>query len=151
MALSNLFKTEEPKPIEPQKKERKKPYDLWLDLTNEYEGEDFFDFYKKDLNTTNNYSLTIKELKEYYEGESVYKYYPYSLPFKIEGNEVYSYMKKDEWILIGKVRDNDMQFLERSKYQQLFFYPNIYKEVSEDGVEKYEDEPFFNLKIRMPG
>lgn len=152
MKLFNLFKKEEPKeeitPAEPPKK--KKAYDMWLELTDEDQAEDFFKHYKKDMNTMSDYSLTVKELKEYYDGEYVYKYFPYSLPFKIEGNEVYSYIKENDWILIGKIREGEMQYLEKSKYQMLFLYPNIYKIVSEDGIDKVEDDPYFNLKLRMP-
>ena len=126
-----------------------KPYTKLIYLYDGEEAERFFKAYRHDMDEDDDYFLSNKELKEDFY-DNVYRYFPYQLPFKIENErDVYSWISEDEWIFIGKVSRQDLQYLNDSKYQQLFLYANIYKYVTDENVEKIEDDPFFALKVRV--
>lgn len=110
--------------------------------------EEFFKAYKRDFNTTDEYTLPAKELKEYHDGEKVYKYYPYEIPFKIEGNEVYSYIKEEQWIKVGELTDKDAEKVNtHTSYLKIF--QNIYKDVWDGEITKEEDDPFFAITVKV--
>ena len=121
---------------------------LWIHGTDE--AETFFKAYKEDLWENEDYHLPAKDLHEMYEDEKVFKYDPYDLPFKIEGQKVYSWIDKDEWIYIGSIKRQDTDDLERSLSTTLYLYPNIFKYVTEGSIEKDEDEHYFGLEVTLP-
>lgn len=116
--------------------------DYWLvDTENENK---ILKFYKEELDENDDYRLPAKELKEDFEGEKVYKYEPYELPLRMEGREVYSKTDGD-WIRIGRLKktadisEGDLK---------LYLYPNEYKYVTEDGIDKEKDDPYFGIECR---
>ena len=108
-------------------------------------AENFLDAYRRDLNKTDWYQLTNKELKEDFEGEKVYKYYPYKLDFELRGCDVYAPLKK-EMVKIGTVTEEQAEIIQKD-YGSLRFFANIYKEVY-DTVEIIEDDPLFGFYVR---
>lgn len=130
-------------------KEEKKPEPItftgMIYLTDEEHEDDFFDAYKKDFNTTDDYKLTKAELKENFECDKVYKYYPYKLDYEIVGNDVLAPLK-GEMVKIGSLTDEQVEIINKDG-GVLSLYQNIYKEVF-DTVEIVEDDPFFGFYIR---
>lgn len=106
----------------------------------------FFNFYKDELEENDEYNLTAKELKEDYMDEKVWKYAPYDLPFRTEGDEVYSVLN-DEWVRIGKIKSRDVSKLEEGEVT-LALYPKIYKYVTEEGIQRESDTPYFALTVK---
>lgn len=99
--------------------------------------------YRDCLDEDDTYNLPAKELKEYYEGERIYKYYPVELPLKMDGHDVYSYRKEDQWEKIGRVKRN----ADLNGKLVLNLYPNIYKRVREDGIEKDSGDSYFGVEM----
>ena len=92
--------------------------------------------YKHDFIENDDYHLSAKELKEDYCNEKVYQYEPMILPLKLDGLDVYSYIDKDEWIKVGRLKKNadiDGKLILR-------LFPNTYKYVTENSVEKENEE-----------
>lgn len=104
--------------------------------------EDFVKCYKKDFSKTDWYTMSAKELKEYHEGERVYKYYPLNVNYKIEGNDVLAELK-GEYVKIGTLTDEQIEYI-NSHFSRLNIYMNEYKDV-EDTIEHYEGDPFFGF------
>lgn len=104
--------------------------------------EDFVKYYKQDFNKDETYQLSAKELKEDYEGERIYKYYPFKLDYKIEGNDVLAELK-DEYVKIGTLTDEQIEYIS-SHFSRLNIYMDEYKDV-EDTIEHYEGDPFFGF------
>lgn len=122
-------------------------YEMVYPFDQEHE-EEFIKAYKRYFNTTDEYTLPAKELKEYHDGEKVYKYYPYEIPFKIEGNEVYSYIKENQWIKVGEMTDKDAEKVNtHTSYLKIF--QNIYKDVWDGEITKEEDDPFFAITVKV--
>lgn len=145
--MFNLFKKKEapkPKPIEPVKPKPVTNTGMIYPSDQQY-AEEFFNAYKKDLNKTDWYTLTAKELKEDFEGEKVYKYYPYKLDYELRGCDVYAPLKK-EMVKIGTVTEEQAKIIQKD-YGSLRFFANIYKEVY-DTVEIIEDDPLFGFYVR---
>ena len=109
-------------------------------LKNTEHGDEFFKYYKEDLFENDEYDRTAKELKEDYDHEKVYRYDPLTLPFKMEGLDVYS--KMDEWVKVGRLKKNADLDGELS----LEFYPNIYMYVGNE-VEKDSGEHYFGVTV----
>lgn len=97
--------------------------------------------YRDRLVENDDYVLPAKELKEDFAGEKVYKYMPIELPLKLDGLDVYSYVEKDEWEKIGRLRKN----ADLDGVQTLYLYPNTYKYVTEDGIEKDQEDDYFGV------
>lgn len=132
-------------PVEP----RKITYDeyLWLQDTEDV-GNKFFQAYKDDLEENDDYHMTKKEiLEEYYDGDKIYKYEPFLLPFKVEDGKVYSYIKEDEWIYVGSLKKRDIAKYERSKRTELYLMPNYFKKVYDDSVETDSGDSYFGLLV----
>lgn len=134
-------KAAEPKPV----KKKMYAYDSFY-LKSIGMEDDFFEMIKKDLNKNSDYTLTKSELKEYHEDENVYKYYPKVISCRVEEDRVYTFINEDEWFQIGKLPEDRVG--KTNGKETLIFYANIYKEVSEDGVEICEDGPYFEMTIR---
>ena len=149
MAIFNLFKKkEEPKPAEPQKKIITKY--LWL-IDEEGIGNKFFHAYKDDLSENDEYSQTKKEIMDgYYDnGEKIYKYEPFELPFKIDDDKVYSYIDEDKWIPVGTLKKSDKGKLKRSTETELYLMPNYYKRVIYDDIETEHGDAYFGLEVTL--
>lgn len=139
MFLFNLFKKKE-EPIQ----ERPKPIAVngMVYPDDQERVEDFVKYYKRDFNKDETYQLSAKELKEDHEGERIYKYYPFKLDYKIEGNDVLAELK-DEYVKIGTLTDEQIEYLNGCS-KKLNLYQNEYKEV-DDTIEHVEDDPFFGF------
>ena len=87
----------EPKVEEPARPKTIQEY-LWL-MDTEDIGNKFVKAYKEDLEENDDYHMTKKEiLDEYFDGDKIYKYEPFSLPFKVEDGKVYSYIEDEKWM-----------------------------------------------------
>ena len=139
MFLFNLFKKKE-EPIQ----ERPKPIAVngMVYPDDQERVEDFVKYYKKDFNEDETYQLSAKELKEDHEGERIYKYYPFKLEYKIEGNDVLAELK-GEYVKVGTLTDEQIEYLNGCS-KKLNLYQNKYKEV-DDTIEHYEGDPFFGF------
>ena len=139
---------------EPAKEPVKEPEPIWkyLYLVKEDQrlGNKFERWYKEQLVENPEYFRSNAELKDYYYEEKVYQYNPFELPFKIEDNKVYSYMKENEWICVGTVKDADRLMLENSLIQRLYLLPNKYRHVGDNYVQKESGDTYFGLKILVP-
>lgn len=146
--MFNLFKKkEEPKPTVQAEPKKPKPISNsgMIYLAEQEHEEEFFETYKKNFNATDWYKLTKKELKEDFEGEKVYKYYPYTLDYEIVGNDVFAPLKGTN-VKIGTLTDEQIEIV-KADGGVLNLYQNIYKEVYDD-VEIIEDEPFFGIYVK---
>ena len=106
----------------------------------------FMNYYRDELYENDEYNYTAKELKEDYMDEKVYKYAPLDLPFKTEGDTVYSKLN-EEWVRIGKIKSRDVEKLDKGEVT-LALYPKIYKYVTEEGIERVNDDPYFALTVK---
>lgn len=121
-------------------------YDKTIYLDNQEHEDEFLKYYRRDLGKTDWYTKTAKELREDHDGERVYKYYPLKLPYKIEGTDVYSYMKENKWVKIGSVSEDDKEKI-LNNTTKFSFHANVYKEV-DDKIEVVEDDPFFSFYVK---
>ncbi|MBP3664144.1 MAG: hypothetical protein J6J03_03190, partial [Tyzzerella sp.] len=124
--LFNLFKkkNEEPKPLVRTITE--------INYLADTENTDIiYKLIKDDLEENPEYSNSAKELREYYDHEKVWKYYPYELAFKIEGKEVFAEVN-NTWYRVGRLKRN----ADLNGNHVLCFYANEYKYVTEDSIEK---------------
>ena len=118
-------------------------YETYWVVDSDY-ADKYYNFYRQDLTENPDYDLTAKELKEDFEDEKVYRYEPYELPLKMEGLDVYSYRDENEWEKIGRLKktakiDGDLT---------LALYPNIYKYVTEEGIQRESDDHYFGVEVR---
>ena len=141
MFLFNLFKKKE-EPIEEAPQPKPIAVNGMVYPDDQERVEDFVNCYKKDFNKTDWYTMSAKELKEYHEGEKVYKYYPLNVNYKIEGNDVLAELK-GEYVKIGTLTDEQIEYI-NSHNSWLRLYQNEYKEVW-DTIEHVEDDPFFGF------
>ena len=109
----------------------------------EIENEDkIYKLIKDDLNENDEYTESAKYLKENYDHEKVYKYEPYELPFEIKGKQVFAEVN-GEWYKVGRLKRNaDLDGL-----QVLFLYPNEYKYVTEDSIEREKGDHYFGIEV----
>ena len=150
--FKNIEKTpSREKPIEPAEpaETRKLTYDeyLWLQDTEDI-GNRFYRAYKDDLEENDDYHMTKKEiLEDYYDGDKIYKYEPFLLPFKVEDGKVYSYIKEDDWVCVGTLKKRDIAKYERSRKSELYLMPNYFKKVYDDEVEADHGDTYFGLLV----
>lgn len=123
---------------------------LWLSDTEDI-GNKFFKAYKEDLEENDDYHMTKKEILDtYFDGDKIYKYEPFSLPFKVENNKVYSFIEKNDWICVGTIKKRDMAKYEQSKYTELHLMPNFFKKVNDESVEADQGDSYFGLEVTLP-
>ena len=135
--LFNLFKkkNEEPKPLVRTITE--------INYLADTENTDIiYKLIKDDLEENPEYSNSTKELREYYDHEKVWKYYPYELAFKIEGKEVFAEVN-NTWYRVGRLKRN----ADLNGNHVLCFYANEYKYVTEDSIEKEKGDHYFGIEV----
>ena len=135
--LFNLFKKkkEEPKPLVRTITE----INYLADTEN---ADKIYKLIKDDLEENPEYSNSAKELREYYDHEKVWKYYPYELAFKIEGKEVFAEVN-DTWYRVGRLKRN----ADLNGNHVLCFYANEYKYVTEDSIEREKGDHYFGIEV----
>ena len=122
---------------------------LWL-MDTEDIGNKFFRAYKEDLEETDEFHMTKKEiLDEYFIGDKIYKYEPFSLPFKVENGKVYSYIEEDNWEYVGSIKKREIAKYERSKRTELYLMPNYFKKVNDETVEADSGDSYFGLEVTI--
>lgn len=135
--LFNLFKKkkEEPKPLVRTITE----INYLADTEN---ADKIYKLIKDDLEENPEYSNSAKELREYYDHEKVWKYYPYELAFKIEGKEVFAEVN-NTWYRVGRLKRN----ADLNGNHVLCFYANEYKYVTEDSIEREKGDHYFGIEV----
>ena len=151
--MFNLFK-KKTAPAEPVMQMPKTIMEyLWLKDDDYTEiGNKFYRAYREDLEDNDEYSQTKKEILDgyYYPGDKIYKFEPLSLPFRIEDNMVYSYIKENEWVKVGRIKKTDIKKLAKAIKTELFLMPNYYKKVYSDDVETDHGDSYFGLEVTLP-
>lgn len=139
----------EPKAEEPARPRTIQEY-LWL-MDTEDIGNKFVRAYKEDLEETDDYHMTKKEiLDEYYYGDKIYKYEPFSLPFKVEDRKVFSQLEDGEWTFVGNIKKRDIEKYEKSIRTELYLMPNYFKKViDEETVEADSGDSYFGLEVTI--
>ena len=139
------------KPIELAKEEPKAPEPkwryLWLQKEDQKLGNTFEKWYKEELTENTEYYRSNKDLREDYYEEKIYKFEPFELPFKREENKVFSYMKEDEWVLVGTIKKDDQEAFKNALESKLCLMPNSYKYVGDNFVKAENNDTYFGLKI----
>lgn len=130
-----------------QEKPKQKWRYLWLMKEDQKLGNTFEKWYKEELIENTEYYRSNKDLREDYYEEKIYKFEPFELPFKIEENKVYSYMKEDEWVLVGTIKKNDQEAFKNALECKLYLMPNSYKYVGDNFVKAENNDTYFGLKI----
>lgn len=109
----------------------------------------FLSYYRDELDENEDYDLPAKQLHEDFDDEKVYRYDPFELPCRIEDGKVYSQIE-DEWVFVGNLKKQDADQLENALGTTLYLYPNIYKYVSEEGISRQTEDPYFGVEVRLP-
>lgn len=112
-------------------------------------GNKFVRYYRSDLQENDEYYRANKDLKDDYYNEKIYQYEPLEVPYKIEGDQVFSYMKDDEWQFVGKIREKQMFLIEKSIDTKLYLMPNTYKRVGDGYVQKESGDSYFGLLVTI--
>lgn len=112
-------------------------------LLDSIDATKYMQAYRDKLIENDDYALPAKQLKEDFAGEKVYKYQPVELPLKMEDLDVYSYIEKDEWEKLGRLRKD----ANLNGTLKLYLYPNTYKYVTEDGIEKDQEDDYFGVEV----
>lgn len=133
--MFNLFKKKEEKP----RVRTITDINYLVDIENE---DKIFKLVKDDLDENDEYSESAKYLKENYDHEKVYKYEPYELPFKIEDKYVFAQVG-DKWYKVGRLKKT----ADLDGRLTLYLYPNEYKYVTEDSVEKDKGSHYFGIEV----
>ena len=142
------IKQTQPDLTENKPKEKKYHYEYRNAFLKEQEHETaFFRFYREDFSENEDYFLTKKELIEDHDGERIYRFYPLQIPFKLEGTDVYSYTKEEEWRKIGTITKNEAKLINNNT-SWLQIYGGSYKEVDFDEVITETRDPFFGFLIK---
>lgn len=135
-------------PIEPTGPRTIQEY-LWL-MDTEDIGNKFYRAYKEDLEENDDYHMTKKEiLDEYYLGDKIYKYEPFSLPFKVEDRKVFSQLEDGEWTFVGNIKKRDIEKYEKSIRTELYLMPNYFKKVNDETVEADSGDSYFGLEVTI--
>jgi len=122
---------------------------LWL-MDTEDIGNKFVRAYKEDLEENDDYHMTKKEiLDEYFDGDKIYKYEPFSLPFKVEERKVFSQLEDGEWTFVGNIKKRDMEKYEKSIRAELYLMPNYFKKVNDETVEADSGDSYFGLEVMI--
>ena len=138
----------EPKVEEPARPKTIQEY-LWL-MDTEDIGNKFVKAYKEDLEENDDYHMTKKEiLDEYFDGDKIYKYEPFSLPFKVEDGKVYSYIEDEKWMYVGSIKKREIAKYEQSKKTELYLMPNYFKKVNDETVEADSGDSYFGLEVTI--
>lgn len=141
-AKTTEIKAEQPKSTKKYEYEYRT---VWL---KEQEHEEaFFRFYRSDFYENDDYSLPKKELMEDHEGERIYKLYPLQIPFKLEGTDVYSYTKEEEWRKVGVITEREAKLINNNT-SWLQLYGGSYKQIYDDEVETDTRDPFFGFLVK---
>ena len=142
-----LSTKQQPKPKEETKPTEEKPkYKYVISYLNDAKNEDrFVKAYKPEFEENDDYHLSAKELKEDFYDEKVYRYMPFELPYKIHDQVVYSQIG-DEWLEVGKLKKG----VKLDDFATFYLYPNEYKYVTEDSVEKENDGAYFGFYYKKP-
>ena len=111
------------------------------DMENENK---FYKTLKGDLDENPEYDLSTSELRQGYIGEKVFRYYPYNLDMKIEGNEVYGCLN-GEWLRVGTLKRGTKELAQDGT---LALYPMIYKMVFDDEIRKVSGDPYFAIEVK---
>ena len=111
-------------------------------LVDTQHADEFFKAYEEDLVENDDYDLSAKELKEDYEGEKVYRFEPLELPVRMENRDVYSCIE-DKWMKIGRVKKT----ADLNGKITLYLYPNIYKKVWKDEIEKVSNDSYVGIDV----
>ena len=104
----------------------------------------FYKTLKDDLDENPEYDLSTSELRQGYIGEKVFRYYPYNLDMKIEGNEVYGCLN-GEWLRVGTLKRGTKELAQEGT---LALYPMIYKMVFDDEIRKVSGDPYFAIEVK---
>ena len=138
----------EPKVEEPARPKTIQEY-LWL-MDTEDIGNKFVKAYKEDLEENDDYHMAKKEiLDEYFDGDKIYKYEPFSLPFKVEDGKVYSYIEDEKWMYVGSIKKREIAKYEQSKKTELYLMPNYFKKVNDETVEADSGDSYFGLEVTI--
>ena len=140
---------EEPKQAEPTEEQPayKTTYVFLRDT--ETIGNKFVRYFKEDLQENDEFYRSNKDLKEEYFNEKIFQYEPLEIPYKIEGDQVFSYMKNDEWQFVGRIRESQMFLVEKSIETKLFLMPNTYKRVGDGYLQKESGDAYFGLLVKV--
>lgn len=111
-------------------------------LVDTENADKIYKLIKDDLNENDEYNESAKYLKENYDHEKVYKYEPYELPFKIENKYVFAQVG-DKWYKVGRLKKT----ADLDGRLTLYLYPNEYKYVTEDSVEKDKGSHYFGIEV----
>ena len=123
----------------------KKRYDYKTIYLKDTENENkFYKTLKGDLDENPEYDLSTSELRQGYIGEKVFRYYPYNLDMKIEGNEVYGCLN-GEWLRVGTLKRGTKKLAQEGT---LALYPMIYKMVFDDEIRKVSGDPYFAIEVK---
>jgi len=137
-----------PKAEEPARPKKIQEY-LWL-MDTEDIGNKFVRAYKEDLDENDDYHMTKKEiLDEYFDGDKIYKYEPFSLPFKVEDRKVFSQLEDGEWTFVGNIKKRDIEKYEKSIRTELYLMPNYFKKVNDETVEADSGDSYFGLEVTI--
>ena len=101
------------------------------------------DFYKEDMEESEEYHRSAKELKEDYDNEKVWKYEPIEIPFKLAEKEVYAQLD-DEWVKVGRLKKT----ADLNGELKLYLYVNEYKYVTEESVDKEKGDHYFGIECK---
>lgn len=108
---------------------------------------EFYNAYEDQFSINSTYELEDEYIQINHIEKRVYKYYPFPLPYKFIGTNVYSYIRKDEWIKIGMLSESEVEQI-NSYHGKLLLYQGDCKDVEEDYVEIIEEEPYFCFLIK---
>ena len=111
-------------------------------LVDTENADKIYKLIKDDLEENPEYSNSAKELREYYDHEKVWKYYPYEMAFKIEGKEVFAEVN-GTWYRVGRLKRN----ADLDGIQVLCFYVNEYKYVTEGSIEREKGDHYFGIEV----
>ena len=138
--MFNLFKKK-------AKEDDRPRYSITTDiyyLVDTENADRVYKYHREDLEENEDYFQSAKELREWYDNEKVWKYDPLELPYKLEGREVFTQLD-DEWVKVGRLKKTaDIEGGEL----KLYLYPNEYKYVTEDSIEKEKGEHYFGIECR---
>lgn len=140
--MFNLFKKKESKPLTPMPKYTYDNFDF------EWYEEDAINKYSKmtdELYLNDEYDRSKKELLEdYYFNDKVYRYEPTDFPCTIKDGFVYD----SDDLLIGKVKDYDLQFLNNYVSSDIVYHHGKNKYIGEEDVYIDKGFNYFTYRIK---
>lgn len=133
--MFNLFKKKKEEP----RKAVITEVNYLVDIEN---ADKIYKLIKDDLSENDEYNESAKYLKENYDHEKVWKYFPYELAFRIEGNEVFA-EANNTWYRVGRLKKN----ADLNGNHVLCFYANEYKYVTEDYIDREKGDHYFGIEV----